>query len=197
MYDEFSDNAVSNTLYEQVDSTLRSAGCDMGAAECHGILVGMLCSGKRFDMSTWLAHVSAAEDGGGLASSEQRAALDALLAATRQGLQDENFAFELLLPPEAGALAERAAGFADWCRGFLAGCALAGVVDPETLGEDGREFLHDVARFCRLGLADDDDEENERALTELIEFTRMGVLVLTTELHARTADGGTPRTALH
>ncbi|MEX2480033.1 MAG: UPF0149 family protein [Gammaproteobacteria bacterium] len=188
---------MSETLFEQVDSALRSVDCDIGAAECHGILVGMLCSGTRFDMTAWLAHVSAAEDGGGLGSGDQRAALDALLVATRQGLQDEDFAFELLLPPEAAALAERAAGFADWCRGFLAGCGLAGVVDPATLGEDGREFLHDVARFCRLGLADDDDEENERALTELIEFTRMGVLVLTAELHDRTADGGTPQTAQH
>lgn len=188
---------MSDSLFEQVDSALRSVACDIGAAECHGILVGMLCAGARFDMNAWFVHVSAAEDGGGLASGEQRTVLAALLASTRQGLEDADFTFDLLLPADEATLTERAAGFADWCRGFLAGCGLAGVVDPARLGEDAREFLHDVARFCRLGLDDDADEENERALTELTEFTRMGVLVFMAELDEPSADGATPQSALH
>ena len=188
---------MMSELFERVAAVLERSACDVGAAECHGILTGMLCGDGPFDPRTWLAHVSADDDGGGLAHGEARARLDELIERTRAELSADDYSFVLFLPGDETTLGERAEAFADWCRGFLAGCVLAGIVDLAALGEDGREFLRDVERFCRLGLDGDGGEDDERALTELIEFTRMGVQVLRTELHDRGTRGGGPSPAVH
>lgn len=39
-------------LYQSVDAALRALDCDIGAAECHG----MLCSVRLFDEAAWLEH---------------------------------------------------------------------------------------------------------------------------------------------
>ena len=181
---------MRSVLFERVAEVLERSACDVGAAECHGILTGMLCGDGPFDPRTWLAHVSADDEGGRLAHGEARVRLDELIERTRIELSADDYSFFLLLPGDEAAIGVRANAFADWCRGFLAGCVLAGIVDLAALGEDGREFLLDVERFCRLGLDGDGGEDDERALTELIEFTRMGVQVLRTELRDRGANGG-------
>jgi uncharacterized protein len=188
---------MSSVLFERIGAVLQSSACDIGAAECHGILTGMLCGDGPFDVRTWLAHVSADDEGGTLAHGDARARLDELIDRTRTELSADDFSFFLLLPGDEAAIGLRAGAFADWCRGFLAGCALAGIVDLAALGEDGREFLLDVERFCRLGFDGEGGEDEERALTELIEFTRMGVLLLRTELRDRGRDGSGPPPALH
>jgi len=184
-------------LFDRVTAVLERSACDIGAAECHGILTGMLCGAGTFDPRTWLAHVSADDDGGDLAHGDARRQLDELVERTRAELGADDYSFFLLLPGDDVAIDVRADAFAAWCRGFLAGCALAGIVDLAALGEDGREFLVDVERFCRLGVDGDGGEDDERALTELIEFTRMGVQVMRTELRDRGTSGGGPSAAVH
>lgn len=187
---------MTSVLYERVAEVLERSACDIGAAECHGILAGMLCGDGPFDPRTWLAHVSADDDGGELAQGEARTRLDELIERTHAELSADDYSFCLLLPGDEATLGERAEAFAAWCRGFLAGCALAGIVDLAALGEDGREFLLDVERFCRLGIGNG-GEDDERALNELIEFTRMGVQVLRTELRDRGTGASSPVPALH
>ena len=101
--------------------------------------------------------------------------------------------------PVAGfmSVAVKAAAFAAWCRGFLAGLGLGGIVDVRRLGEDARDFLADVGRFTRLALDAAGDEDEERALSELTEFTRMGVMIVRAECQAPGACAAEPPSALH
>ena len=48
--------------YARVEQVLRALGCDVGAAECHGILCGMLCAPRRFELRPWLSHLSGQDD---------------------------------------------------------------------------------------------------------------------------------------
>ena len=156
------------------------------------MLCGMLSGPRPFEPALWLDHVSGGEraifDNG-----EAQAALDALMGATIKALADEDYDFVLVLPADDAPIATRAASFAAWCRGFLSGLGLSGIADLEALGEDAREFLADVSRFATLAMDAAGDEDDERALLELTEFTRMGVLLVRAELHQGGADGPATR----
>lgn len=168
-------------LHTRVASALAGARCDIGAAECHGMLCGMLSGPQRFDSLLWVDHVSGG-DSTAFATGEPRAALAALLTQTEAEMLGEDYALALVLPADDAPLPERAAGFAAWCRGFLSGLGLSGIADLEALGEDAREFLADLSRFATLALDAPGDEDDERALVELTEFTRMGVMLVRSEL---------------
>lgn len=183
---------MNGELFERVTRALKSVQCDIGAAECHGMLCGMLSGPRSFEPGLWLDHVS-----GGqrelFASGEARAALDALVRETFSAMNAEDYELELLLPDDGAQLGLRAAGFADWCRGFLSGLGLSGIASLEALGEDAREFLADLSRFTSLAMDADGDEDDERALVELTEFTRMGVMLVRAELGAGAGEDDDPQ----
>ena len=116
---------------------------------------------------------------------------------TRAALTAGDCDFAPLRPHDDAPLAERAAAFGAWCRGFLSGFGLSGIADLGTLGEDARGFLADLSRFATLASEGVGDEDDERALTELIEFTRMGVLLVRAELVADPGDDDAPAPVLH
>ncbi len=167
-------------LYERVVRALAAVRCDVGAAECHGMLCGMLSGPRVFDADLWLDHVSGGEREV-FASGEPCAALEALMRDTLETMSATDYELTLLLPADEAPIVERAAGFAAWCRGFLSGLGLSGIADLEALGEDAREFLADLSRFTSLAMDANGDEEDERALVELTEFTRMGVMLVRAE----------------
>ncbi len=151
------------------------------------MLCGMLSGPQAFEPGLWLDHVSGGEREL-FARGEPRAALEALMGETLRAMSGEDYELALLLPADEAPLALRAAGFADWCRGFLSGLGLSGIADIDALGEDAREFLADLSRFTSLAMDAAGDEEDERALVELTEFTRMGVMLVRAELKAGGGD---------
>lgn len=180
--------------FDTVERTLAALHCDIGAAECHGVLSGML-SGGAFEPRLWLLHVSGEDELGDWEGEQAREVFDALARSTAAALRADDFAFDLLLPDDAQAVSIRAEAFASWCRGFLAGIALAGVADLNSLGEDARGFVNDLERFCRLAVGDSEDDG--RALEELTEFTRMGVLIVHGELAGAGDSNDEPGLTLH
>ncbi len=173
---------MTSDMYPRVARALAAVRCDVGAAECHGMLCGMLSGPRAFEPGLWLDHVSGGERDV-FARGEPRSALEALMRETLSAMSAADYEMTLLLPADEAPLAERAAAFAAWCRGFLSGLGLSGIADLEALGEDAREFLADLSRFTSLAMDVDGDEEDERALVELTEFTRMGVMLVRAELN--------------
>jgi uncharacterized protein len=173
-------------LYAAVEHALGALGCDIGAAECHGVLCGMLCGAPLFDRRVWLAHLAGGEAVAPLDDGDAGEALGTLEAHTLRALDGDEYSFALVLPADDEPLALRAAAFADWCRGFLSGLGLAGIADTAALGEDARDFVRDLARFGAIEVAQDPGEDDERAFAELTEFTRLGALIVYAERDART-----------
>ena len=149
-------------------------------AEIHGILCGMLCLDTTLTHSNWLQRL--AHDGAthGMHSAQH---LNTLFDATIGQLHDDELAFALLLPDDETNISVRAASLGYWCQGFLTGLGLAGLNDVTQLGDDTREFLNDVSQIAQIGLdGDSGDEEDEAAYIEIIEYLRIGVLLLGQEL---------------
>lgn len=177
---------MSDAPFANVEHALAALGCDVGAAECHGMLSGMLSGPRPFEERTWLAHVVGELDEAPVLGAEQAAALRELVVSTRSTLDAADFGFDLLLPGDAAPLPARVAAFGAWCRGYLSGLGLSGIDDIERLGEEAREFVHHVERFGTVAAVEGEDEQDERALLELTEFTRMGVLTVVTDARALT-----------
>jgi uncharacterized protein YgfB (UPF0149 family) len=88
---------------------------------------------------------------------------------------------EPLLPAPDEPVERRAEALVEWCRGFLGGVGLSGT-PTAALSADANEVLADLGRIAASRFDYDDAEEDETALSEVLEFVRVGVLLLRTEL---------------
>lgn len=171
-------------VYENVDAAVAESAVFNDAAQCHGILSGMLCINSPLPVDAWLHELfdHALTD----LSEHHRSVLTALFERTRSELDDFDFSFDLLLPDEDAPLTERAEALSNWCKGFLYG--IGSWSEGTLCGEDGKEILKDIYQIAELD-SDDLSEEDEAAFAELSEFLRVGVQLLRTEFqHQATAD---------
>lgn len=166
--------------HETLQQRLTSAGIETDGSELHGILCGLLSSGERDAESIWLEEIfSDTTDSQDLLVQECRSALFGLSAETRSLLEGEGLGFALLLPGDQRPLPERAASVSRWCQGFLYGVGLAGIQLDEQLSGETREALSDVAEIAKMDLEGvGGDETEEEALTEIVEFLRVAVMLL-------------------
>lgn len=173
-----------DALYQSVESALRLMDCDIGPAECHGILCGMLCGVQQFDPSAWLEHTTGYHGELNLTDLGSGHALEQLLSETLAGFSADDFSLHVLLPEDEYSLATRTEALGSWCRGFLSGFGLGEPAGIEQLSEDSRGFLRDLEEIGKVDVAeadDDDDGDDEYALMEICEYTRMGALLLREE----------------
>jgi uncharacterized protein YgfB (UPF0149 family) len=164
--------------HEELSRVLASLRLGVGASELHGSLTGYLSAGGKAGAGEWPA---ALEIDAGDETPLSHEALGRLYRDCRGALDDPDLGFEPLLPPEDAPLARRGDALVDWCRGFLGGVGLAGS-PMSLLSADANEVLADFGRIAASHFDYGDDEEDESALGEVLEFVRVGVLLLHTEL---------------
>ena len=176
------EHEIGLPTFEQLSEVLGGTTAHIGAAESHGLLCGMLCTCPPFDEGEWLARVLDDVDSDDSFAEACRLVLKRLEVATMQQLMSGDCTFQLLVPADSEALVLRGQSLGDWCAGFLAGVGLGGV-DIGTLPRDSREILLDMAEIARIDPATcAEDEANEAAYTELLEYLRVGTLMLREEL---------------
>ncbi|MBS0589319.1 MAG: UPF0149 family protein [Proteobacteria bacterium] len=181
-----SDATVPNTAisYSELDQALAQARTGIGASDLHGSLTGYLCGGGDADAQHWfdaleLSHV---EDDGAVVLPG--ALLERLYRDCAAWLSDPEIAFEPLLPAAEASLEARADALIEWCRGFLGGFGLAGKNPSASLSSDAREILTDFGTIAATRFDYAGNEDDETALAEVIEFLRIGALLLHAEMHA-------------
>ncbi len=177
---------MSLITHAQLGEVLAGLRFGVGASDLHGSLTGYLCGGGRAGARGWLAalQLEAGTD------DMPHAALIRLYEQCAAWLDDPELRFEPLLPSANSALDVRADALVEWCRGFLSGLGLAGTALGSGLSGDAAEVLHDLADIAGARFEYADAEEDENALTEVVEFIRVGVLLLHAEL-TKAAHGST------
>jgi len=175
-----------------LEAALADATLAIDASELDGLLAGYVCGGGKADRLKVLD---------ALQLDNEDPSLDTLLGemydACVQRLGRLEMGLEPLLPADTKPLRERVDALVDWTRGFLGGFGLAGAT-AEALTDDGREVLRDLGTIAasRLTLEDQDEnngDEDESALMELLEFVRVGAMLLHTEMAiAASPAGGRP-----
>lgn len=172
-------------FYASVSAALAQLDADVDPAECHGVLCGMLCSPDRFETETWLQHLTGYTDSiDGVLTTDH--VLHDLLRSTLRGMDSEDFGFQLLLPDEDEPLVIRADALGGWCRGFLSGFGTSrGAAAAST---ESQEFLGDLYRISQVDPNEAEGEVGESAFQEIVEYARMGAILLREENRQVTVD---------
>ena len=161
----------------------------LGAAELHGSVVGYLCAGGGVSGGHWCQALTLDALADVIKDDPDTARLmQDFLRRAEAELRDPGLGFEPLLPDVERPLAERANALLDWCRGYLGGLGLAPAGRSAAWSAEAREILADFARIAAsppLGSpGGPDEDEDEADLMELLEYVRVGVLLLQAELGA-------------
>jgi uncharacterized protein YgfB (UPF0149 family) len=176
--------------HAELGEVLAKAQFGVGASDLHGSLTGYLCGGGSADSHHWLEALEFVPDDDA-ASAIPPQLLERLHVDCARWLADPELGFEPLLPPASAPLNARTDALVEWCRGFLGGIGLAGAGHAGTLSPEASEILSDFGTIAATRFECADVDEDESALAEVIEFIRIGALLLHAELHAEPHAGST------
>ncbi|MBB3227822.1 hypothetical protein FHW69_002454 [Luteibacter sp. Sphag1AF] len=152
-------------------------------SELHGSLAGFISGGGRFQGGAVLEALHF--EPGEAPTPDELRILVRLRDQTDRELADSDLGFQPWLPDDDSTLAERAEALSDWTRGFLGGLGLGGGANraKDGLTDEAKELLSDMATIAVTEFEfAEDSEEDEDALIEIIEFVRVGALLLHAEL---------------
>lgn len=174
-------NSELPDFYALEDALLR-LDADFSAAEVHGINCAVLGINRDYDQSTLQSHLIKG-DRMDFHFQETTKLLADLYAASLAQLNSGDLSFQLLLPADSDPLVDRLYALQKWCQGFAFGLAVSGLSSMNDLPDDSKEWVQDVIQIGASGEFDLADEEaSEQALLDLVEFLRVGTLLLNEEM---------------
>jgi yecA family protein len=168
--------------YQQLADALAHIDADYHASAAHGIATAMFVTHQP-DAGRWLGEVLAGTDSADLFVKDTRQMLAAVYMQLDQQFSGNSFDFTPLLPDDATDMNQRVRALSEWSQGFLYGLGLAGVSEQQQMSEQAREIVNDLVAFTQVEEQEEAaTEEDERALTELVEYLRAAVQLLHEEL---------------
>jgi hypothetical protein len=174
---------IKQCSYEELAQMLQSAGADSSASEAHGMLSGTICAAGKIAPGLWLEYLLGEGNTLSAAASDSSDMLLALQSELLRQLNDDAFGFEMLLPPDDVPLSLRTETLSQWCAGFLYGLALGGFREDVAMPDSVSEVMKDFYEISHARFDYDlMDESDETAYMEIVEYVRMGVLLLYEEL---------------
>lgn len=164
--------------YQEFMDSIATLALPISASELHGVMCGYLCAGAIRDGEAYLRALMANNK-----DVVMRVALFGVYAVSQQQMLNFDFEFQLMLPDDDYSLTERAQAFSDWCEGFTQGLHQAGIGYDQLQEEEAQEALQHLVEFAQLDAHSlSVDEEDEKALVEVVEYGRMAVLHIHSDL---------------
>lgn len=166
----------TNIKHETISQAIDHLKLDFLAEELHGQMSGVLISSPMSKVESWLFELIGSRDDNNIIAKSAVTKISGLLSETLAGLNDNEFKFELLMPDEEVLLPVKLKALGNWCDSFLYGFGLSEIkleVDDESL-----EFIKDLSEIALVDSQDEESTQNDLALEELIEYVRVGVLLL-------------------
>lgn len=176
---------MQESNFQILDELLLRSEAECDAAECHGALTGLACSGAVGGAEAWLAHVTGDLDPADTNVAECRAMMMQVYRNCCVDLESDLMRFQPLLPEDTESLSVRTAALGRWCQGFLFGLSLGGLPDLESLPGDVAEIIRDLSEITRAGIDEGGDEEEcEKDYVEIVEFVRVSAQLVHEELQS-------------
>jgi uncharacterized protein YgfB (UPF0149 family) len=166
--------------YDEFERVLKDARALPEPAEAHGTLAGALCSSRDYGLIEWLHEIlpdDSPED-----EALQSSVLQNVYESMVRTLTGNDADFAPLLPDDSASLSARADALSLWCQGFLYGLGSGPAADPAKVSVEAGEIIRDFTEITHVGVdAGEENEENEIAFAEVVEFVRVGVQLLFVE----------------
>lgn len=185
----------SEVDYGNLNDALRRCGASWDAAQAHGLLSSRLAVGGADAGIGWLQQVLEGTSESDALRTECAGLLHTLFQDTLRQLSERLSEFEPLLPDDRDSASMRASALARWCEGFLHGLVSAdhGEAFKRRLAEEPlADIIRDMLQLTRAAADDEsDDETNEAAYAEIVEYVRVAVQLAYEELaefRGRSAD---------
>lgn len=188
--------------HDTLEDALKRCGSTWDASQTHGLLSGRLAIAGADSGFDWLSQVLQGTDQADALRVECEGLLGKLFETTYRQLAERLSEFVPLLPDDQDSTAIRATALAHWCEGFLHGLVAGEHGDDlrERLkAEPLADIIRDMLQITRAAVDDDCDEESdEAAYTELVEYVRVAAQLAYEELaDLRRPPGETASDALH
>ncbi len=164
-----------NFDYDELKNVLHHLNTDDTVSSAHGILCGFSCVKPDLTLDDWLNEVLVSIDLNNVNEKSEHETLAKIYNNTLLQLNDETLDFQLLIADEDCQLREQAQTLIQWCQGFLVGLGLQKI---QTHDEDVLEMIKDFSEISKLDVDVLDSEQNEQDLSQIIEFVRMGTLLI-------------------
>lgn len=172
--------------HDELDAALKRCGANWDAGQAHGLLCSRLAVLGAEAGIGWLDQVLEGSDPDNALRRECEEMLDTLYAYTHRQLAERQSEFEPLLPDDSDSTIIRAEAIARWCEGFLHGLVSGSPDDnlkERLAAEPLNDIIKDMLQITRATVDDDtDDEANESAYAELVEYLRVAVQLTYEEL---------------
>ena len=172
--------------FDELDAALRGCGASWDAAQAHGLLAGRLAVAGVPAGPEWLAQIFEGTDDANAQRLECQKMLDTLYQGTFWQLTERLSEFTPLLPDDDSDAGQRTQAMAGWCEAFLHGL-VSSKHDQALKDRLGAEPLSDIIRdmlqITRAVIDEEiDEEDNEAAYAELVEYIRVAAQLAYEEL---------------
>ena len=175
--------------YLNFSHAIASLHLPISCSEIHGVLCGYLAANGQHAGESYLRALLAQRDKD--QTRQAALALFDVFTISQQQISQMGFEFELMLPSGDISLSTRAQAFSEWCEGFTQGLTVAGLDMNKIENEETQDAIQHITEFAQLDYdALQVSEEDERALTEVIEYTRMAVLSIHADLQSKHVKSG-------
>jgi len=172
--------------HDELDAALKRCGATWDAGQAHGLLCGRLAILGADAGVGWLDQILEGSDPDNASRRECEGLLDSLYAYTHRQLAERQSEFQPLLPDQSDSTMIKAEAIARWCEGFLHGLVSGSPDDnlkERLAGEPLSEIIKDMLQITRATIDEEtDDEMNEFACAELVEYLCVAVQLTYEEL---------------
>lgn len=183
--------------FEQLANLLLEEGAvTFSPSELHGILVGQVAAGQRFDTAGLSQFCAQQIDLDRLSQPSTSPNLDLLYKQVLTQMESGDFELELLLPDDEHSLAQRAEQLGLWVSGFIAGFGLGAGESASRLSSEAQESIGDLVQIAQIE-SDSETDEDEGLLMEVEEYVRMAAMLLFTECNTAPQTEEAAKPTLH
>jgi yecA family protein len=176
----------SDIDHDTLNDALRRCGASWDAAQVHGLLASRLAVAGVDAGFDWLRQVLEGTNESDALCAECTGMLNTLFQDTLRQLSERLSEFAPLLPDDSDSATVRAAALAHWCEGFLHGLVSVdhGEALKERLAKDPlADIIRDMLQLTRAEADEDgDNETNEAAYAEIVEYVRVAAQLTYEEL---------------
>jgi uncharacterized protein len=162
--------------YQEISLCFNKNQCVLDPSEAHGLISGVLCGNEK--NNAWQKLINAQQ------SAEINDLLRVVYDVSEKKLKEFLFDYELILPEDSQTLPLRAEALTLWCQGFITGLKYVNANIAQHNSNEMTEALNDIIEIAKMHYEDvSENEEDESAYVELVEYVRMAVIFLYQELH--------------
>jgi len=164
--------------YTDIADLLAAAKSHFHPAQVHGLLCGYICATSGKMDSPWEKQVL-----GKNKDPASRELLQHLYEISYHQMSEFSFEFTLLLPEDNIDINLRTEALGLWCQGFLTGLEQSNIPLQNREASDVTETINDLIEIAQVNYGGiTNNEEDETAYFELVEYVRLGILMIFQDL---------------